>query len=366
MSKLNYTVLIICEGEKTEPYFFNSIIDENEIENTQITIFPEPIAEEDENEDVDVAHKVKRKKRKIKTSDIDGELQVVSAPLPLNWVLTGKKELEDGTYDEVWIVFDHDKFPARREAFGEANKLINGKKVSIAFSSLSFEYYLLSHFERILKPFEDTDCKFIKPKKSIKKKNRNKRVFIRCGTDKFPEKDCKGQKCINGYAQIRSYWDNSDDKNSKNTKDFYEIIKSNIEVGFENSAWIRYQSDKIEGEKPIYDRNPYLTTDALVKRLMLNNTEHYWIDFNECYTFDDIGVEVSKTEVVISNKSDRTIIIPEKSICMVKDHERLEFGERKVVKPEKSITYNIQKYTSKNTWFKFEYRNHRIMFEHEK
>lgn len=44
------------------------------------------------------------------------------------------------------------------EAFEEAGKVIDGKVIHIAFSSRSFEYYLLLHFEYVYHSFVATEC----------------------------------------------------------------------------------------------------------------------------------------------------------------------------------------------------------------
>jgi hypothetical protein len=73
----NYTILIICEGEKTEPLFFQSINDgllkgnyDNDIRNGYAKIVPEPKIDIDEEANTfktnKVKHKPRRKKRKTK------------------------------------------------------------------------------------------------------------------------------------------------------------------------------------------------------------------------------------------------------------------------------------------------------------
>ena len=59
--------------------------------------------------------------------------------------------------DESWAVYDKDEHPKHEEAMAEAIKIIDGKKVNIAFSSRSFEYYLLLHFEYLYYSFDATE-----------------------------------------------------------------------------------------------------------------------------------------------------------------------------------------------------------------
>jgi hypothetical protein len=196
----NHTTLIICEGEKTEPLFFKSILDFIEADKTRIldtilTLRPEPPAEDEKIEPKPQKHKPARKTRTThKIEKIDAEEKIKkTGGYPLNWVLEGKTELDDGTFDEVWVVFDHDNHPKRKEAFEAAAIEVNEKKVQIAFSSRSFEYYLLIHFEKIYHKFEKTDCKFdknigkgqVKRTKSDKRQTKNIRLKLIYLSDEY-------------------------------------------------------------------------------------------------------------------------------------------------------------------------------------
>ena len=77
----------------------------------------------------------KGKKRKIKTEGKDAaEDVVITGAPPLKWVLYARQILSEGV-DESWAVYDKDKHPKHEEALAEADKVIDGKKVNIAFSS---------------------------------------------------------------------------------------------------------------------------------------------------------------------------------------------------------------------------------------
>lgn len=47
-------------------------------------------------------------------------------------------------YDESWVIFDKDGYTKHSEAF----KLARQHNIKIAFSSISIETWILSHFER--------------------------------------------------------------------------------------------------------------------------------------------------------------------------------------------------------------------------
>jgi hypothetical protein len=339
MRKSKHTILIICEGKNTEPLFFNSI--RNEIINhtyevdATITIWPEPIIEEDEDENKteNNLHKKQRIRRNVKPSTIGPELEEIKGIPPEKWVRAGLKELETGAFEEVWAVFDHDNHPNRKEAFELAEKEISGKKVQIAYSSRSFEYYLLLHFERIYKIFQETDCKEIIKVEGKK----DKKIIIKCGTEEHPN-DCKGGKCINGYARLRNYWTESKDKVS-----LFPILKNKLEFGFENAAWIRYQSEQIEKNTPKYDRNPYTSVDLLIKKLTgFNSIEWTWI--NDKYDLNGIHIEIIDNQAIrIENRRNLIIIIQANTLIRtnILTREVSAIGRRAIIDPNKSEVFKF-------------------------
>jgi len=55
--------------------------------------------------------------------------------------------------DILWVVYDKDGYTKHPETFSEARN----KNVKIAFSAISFEYWILLHFTYITKPFRKSD-----------------------------------------------------------------------------------------------------------------------------------------------------------------------------------------------------------------
>lgn len=357
MRKSLHTILVICEGKNTEPYIFNSLRDEimdgiYDIGDVKITIRPEPIIIEDD-ELPSSHHKYKRVKVKTRSAIVGDEPSEIKAPLPLKWVLEGQKELEDFTYNEVWAVFDHDNFPARKEAFEEAEKEINGQKVNIAFSSICFEYYVLLHFEKLYKVFATSECRYKNDKGKYKK--------IECSSG-VHENDCFGNRCIGGYARKNKLWNNS-----KTNESLYPIIKDKLEIGFVNSSWLRYSSELKESHIPIFDRNPYITTDKIIKRLIgKENINWDWIRYNQEYCLDKIKIILhGKLLLRIENISLQTIIILNDSLCKVlKDNAKKSFGEKFILEPgqKKDVLIEVVDYETID-YFIFEFENHRILFE---
>jgi hypothetical protein len=102
-----------------------------------------------------------------------------------------KWDLEDGTYSEVWAVFDKDGHPNHEEAFNLASTDIAGKKVNIAFTSIAFEYWILLHFE-------SNDTAF------VKSMCRQGKEYYYCGLESHAD-DCIGAKCVCGRIVTTGY-----------------------------------------------------------------------------------------------------------------------------------------------------------------
>lgn len=98
------TILIVCEGENTEPSYFK------QFRLTSATIKP-----------------VGQGFNTI--SLVNRAIQIAS----------------QGTYEQVWCVFDKDDFPDLD--FNNAISIAEANKFSVAYSNQAFEYWILLHFD---------------------------------------------------------------------------------------------------------------------------------------------------------------------------------------------------------------------------
>lgn len=284
-----YVIRIVCEGSKTEPLFFTSLCDLyfNDCAGMDVRTIPQPDIPPCEEVDNSSRGSYKGKKRKIKTNgDKPAEDAVITGVPPLKWVQYARRILSEGV-DESWAVYDKDNHPKHEEAFAEANKVIDGKKVHIAFSSRSFEYYLLLHFEYIYRCFHETECG---------EKIRDKKHIFKCGTAKNPEKDCGGKKCINGYARKQGYW-----QETKSSKSTFPLVKDNLIKGMVNACRLRAESDA-NTKEPVYNRNPYTNADLLVGRLIGKQT----VGYDSTFTYNEHGcnwsVKFNEDCLTVTNK----------------------------------------------------------------
>lgn len=118
-------ILIVCEGEKTEPNYFRELVNFYKLNSANV--------------------------------EIDGSCG--SSPksvLERAESLALSEKTKGDAYDRVYCVFDKDS----HETFDETIKKIDNKKpADIFYASISvpcFEYWLLLHFEYTTKPFHRT------------------------------------------------------------------------------------------------------------------------------------------------------------------------------------------------------------------
>jgi hypothetical protein len=96
--------LIVCEGEKTEPNYF----------------------------------------RGFRVSSMDLEV-VGEGDNTKRLVLIAQEKRAKSDYDQVWVVFDRDSFPA--EHFNEAMQRARALGIRVAYSNEAFEIWYLLHFD---------------------------------------------------------------------------------------------------------------------------------------------------------------------------------------------------------------------------
>lgn len=117
-------VLIVCEGEKTEPLYLSELIDDHKLSTANIRI--------------------------VRNKTGSAPISVVKQAL--------REYTEDKDYDRVYCVFDKDQHPSYKEAVALVqSKSAHGKKQCpiIAVTSVPcFEFWLLLHFKYTTESFE--------------------------------------------------------------------------------------------------------------------------------------------------------------------------------------------------------------------
>ena len=111
--KVHCRILIVCEGEKTEPSYFKSF---------------------DQMQHDSIVYEINCEGGKINT------MQVVEKAIELR-----DKAIESGSpYDTVWAVFDKDDFPSA--SFNAAIEKANRHNIGCAWSNEAFELWYVFHF----------------------------------------------------------------------------------------------------------------------------------------------------------------------------------------------------------------------------
>ncbi len=224
------SIFIACEGKNTEPIYFEKIKEIVEEDfNLAITIYP------DKNDKMHSSH-------------------------ALGLVKEAQSRIED--FDEVWAVFDKNGYTKHQDAFDLANKPIQGKIVNIAFSSISFEHWVLLHFEK-------SNIAFPKSKDVIQR-------LIAHGY--FPEYE------------------------KKTYIDTFSKLKDKTETALENSAWLQHQlasTGSLPGT-PVYQLNPYSNVGDLVKRLLGMETNIIWSANGIPTIVEDLVITIKHEGLILS------------------------------------------------------------------
>lgn len=331
--KFRRTLLIVCEGSETEPDYFNylkNIALDKEIWSS-ISIYPIP-----EQEEGVTYQPNKRKKRKFNSSTEEDnrfkaylediyetteahQLYEHNKSQPSRYVKEAQERMKEEGFNEAWAVFDQDLGVDKdsqqlKKAFNLQNTPVNilghNCYAQIAFSSRSFEYWVILHFLRIILAYDETECK-----ETINGHDE----FFDCGKkDSTHLKNCNGRICLIGY--IRAYlYPHFEKKLTLQDLRFF-FPKTNFAI--ENASWLRFQMRKQFPKSPIYELNPYTNVDELVKSILGIKMNYIWADFGEIIArfgeFRHIRV-IFLTEQHILFSAKQITINPQSIYCFLKD-----------------------------------------------
>lgn len=200
---------------------------------------------------------------------------------PVNMVKEAKKSKK--YYDEVWVVFDkdRDRDGQNLQAIEDASKA----KISVAFSSISFEEWVLLHFEKCTTAFQRSDCE-----------------------SRGQVCTCNGTICASTYIKQNHY-----PNYVKGKAKLYDDLSDKQDRALEFAAWLKYHHSPIAN---YYLLNPYTDVDNLVAQLFELPTIRY-VAINNSFSFEGIDfcvTNLTKANNVVSisiqtiNNSNRTFI----------------------------------------------------------
>lgn len=320
----------MCEGDSTEPSYFEAIRDEVIKNTSDVEIKISPRYKEDNTEAANP--KSGRKKRSLKEVTPKKEAKIHEYEVepeykaqPVRYVREAQKGLEDGTFNEVWAVFDKDGHPQQKEAFELACRDPD-KEVRIAFTSISFEHWVLLHFEYNDTPFRKSQCKDDgKP--------------INCGTNKHKD-DCQGSLCVCGHVTTKGY----QVSNCKGGSNMYTELEPYLAHALSNAVKLR-DRQHIKSTVPIYEMNPYTNIDKLVVSLLEQPKSLKWIERVQDFRTRDVSISFEKKEghVYILNVENRTsqMYILNKDDLKLLDHKRVYWSllsKNEIMQPKQKIT----------------------------
>lgn len=184
---------------------------------------------------------------------------------PINIIKEAKQSKKN--YNEVWVVFDKDR---ERDYENEvAFKIAANAKIKIAFSSISFEHWLILHFEKCRFAFQRSDCE----------SRSTHAAPVVCV--------CHGTVCAKTYLKQPALFPTFE----KGRSLLYDDLKDRNEIAVENAAWLRkYQSPYTD----IHLLNPYTDVDNLLCELLKLKKVSY-MSIGETFAFDDLEITILDT-----------------------------------------------------------------------
>ena len=283
-------IYVACEGTKTEYWYFKSLDEAlDEETNVRVQVYPD--------------------QTDLKQMQQSGQKGVKTDPKSL-CEKAAEKLQNDAGIDEAWIVIDKDGHSALEETFARAAKT----GVHIAFSSISFEHWLLLHFEKNDKAYAKSDCKNTDDK------------YVKCGSAKpdFPELNCSGERCVAALLRLKSYLPDFD----KSKSPIFKMTQPLHQVAYINAAWLRRQvQDDLEtAEGKIFQINPYCNVDKLLKSIYQDDEIIHWAAWGTPVQTNHLELSIQKTEsgyqVHLQNISNQTqVVLPNQFFFSKEDGE---------------------------------------------
>jgi hypothetical protein len=262
---LNPVLFIACEGTRTEFDYFTSW-SQTESARTHfsaINIYPSDTEENPKNN-------------------------------PQQLVDIAKSTLGNGEANLAWVVFDKDGHPFLQAAMNDAQK----NKIKVAFSSRSFEEWVLMHFEKNQNAFDATECK-----------DGNKKP-INCGTPTCLS--CAPVVCLSGHLRRNGYLN---DYSKKKKFDLFGHINNKTETALINAPWLRYKCDADThiAKNALHKLNPYTDVDKLVLSIQGRTDKVIWGGSSSDVTLDIWSLNTRITEsnltIQLSHTHNRSQVI---------------------------------------------------------
>lgn len=175
---------------------------------------------------------------------------------PVNMVKEAKKIKKQ--YDEVWVVFDKDR--DRDVENSQAIEIANASKINLGFSSISFEHWVLLHFEKSNYSFYRSDCE-----------------------SRGGECTCNGLTCVSTYLKSNYF-----PTYIKGKAKLFDDLSDKVNIAFENCAWLKHIHSPIANFSLL---NPFSDVDVLVSKL-LDMPIVFYTNRTTPFAFDGIRMQI--------------------------------------------------------------------------
>jgi len=341
MRTIKKSLMLVCEGTVTEPRYLEDLVEEvqKKAPDYFISIIPIPPKDDYEKEHRQSLPRKVAKRRVVEEVAIEPEHEFVPQEFkaqPLEYVWRARESLK--VYGEAWAIFDRDEHPALKKALELANQPIDSKIVNIAFSSRSFEFWLLLHFEKYSLPFLKTTCRT--RTRSVKgQKVKKKDELHQCGENKGHLLDCKGELCITGYMKEKCFIER--DSDIKNIR-YKDTIKDNVYIALQNAVELKRKVGRKETHA-LHLLNPYTDFDRLVFKLLNIDFDYQWITYEQIKNREiscslqwsdhilSLTVENNSTRAYIFNPEDFALLDVQNNAVIFPDMSQNLLPEEKVV-----------------------------------
>lgn len=287
---LKNNLVIVCEGTDTEYLYFTELADVVKQEQPErygsikVVPTPEEKAKSDERRSA-----YKRKMRqgtmplmlyyvKEDTSKVEYDKNRCQ---PARYVREAQLFMLQDGFTEAWVVFDKDIHPGHERAWELAQST---PSVGIAFSSYSFEEWVLCHFEKNGHAYHRSLCK---------RKD--------CGINGA---GCNGRACLIGRLRGKGYIPDF----VKSQANIFSKLSARLEKACVNAAWLRH----VCSSPVIYEKNPYTDVDKFVLYLLDIQVEYDWIKIGDVFNYEGCHfvVNIEQDEFVIAYDGTKSIIVP--------------------------------------------------------
>ncbi|RZM24209.1 MAG: RloB domain-containing protein [Pedobacter sp.] len=353
------TLLIVCEGASTEPKYFEALaaisLDKDLYSNIEVYPAPKKPESAAEREKARNKNRATRKfsggtkkvsERTVEPADQD-ELAFVNTkkgveswPQPVRYIKEARDRVKEAGYNEAWAVFDMDGHARPADAYQLADIEVEEIKINIAFSSISFEHWILLHFEQNSYPFKKSQCKDHETEDSKE-----------CGTGAHPE-DCLGKHCVSGYM-IRSHYIPNYDK--ADPIKLFEQLLPKTSTAIENAAWLRATQTPYFVKRNIWQVNPYTDVDQLVKRLLGIETNNFALVPGVTLDIENLKFTIvangQAQHLEIKNQTGSTII--NKQFTMRHGEETIPQPEDQILEHQKTLTWILPAAAGETLYLQF-------------